>query len=249
MNYFGITDKGIKRSVNQDYILTERIESKECTVIVVCDGLGSSKTGGVASELAARSFVNDVAAGLMSRSHKKPDFRRMLTRACATANDIVYDYSLFDSAFSDFGTTIVGGFVRDDGTACLINVGDSRAYVIRKNGKERVQRITKDHSLVEGLVEAGVLTKEQARNHPQKNVITRAVGSEPEVESDYYRIELKTGDMLMLCSDGLSNYVSEEDMLMEFQKNCNPEFFCRRMIELTYENGAGDNVSVISLVR
>lgn len=249
MNYFSITEKGKVRSENQDYVLTERLESKECTVFVVCDGLGSSKTGGVASELTARSFVNDVAAGLMSRSHRKPDYRRLLKRACATANDITYDYSMFDTAFSGFGTTIVGGFIKDDGAAYLINVGDSRAYLIKKSGRNRVRKITKDHSIVEDLLEAGVITKEQARVHPQKNVITRAVGSEPEVECDYYEAELKSGDMLMLCTDGLSNFVTEEEMLECFKSSADPEEFCRSMIELTYERGARDNVSVISLVK
>lgn len=249
MKYFGITDKGKVRNENQDCYILERVEGKNCTLLVLCDGLGSSRAGGVASDLSSRSFINDVKAKITSRLNHQRDFRKILTDACIAANDLTYEYSLFDEAFKGFGTTMVGGIVRDDGKVFLINVGDSRAYILNRHGKGSVRQITTDNSLVEDLVESGVITREQARNHPQKNVITRAVGSEPVIETDYYEVELKTGEMLMLCSDGLSNLVKDEEMLDYFSLFKQPADFCNALLDLTYERGAKDNVTIISVVR
>ena len=146
------------------------------------------------------------------------------------------------------GTTIVGGVIKSNGKGYIINVGDSRAYLIGHRG-ESIRQITRDHSLVEELVEYGAITKEQAKRHPQRNVITRALGSEANVEPDFYEINLAPGDMLILCSDGLSNIVSDEEMLDYAVEYPEPEILCRALMSKALNRGARDNVTVVVIKR
>lgn len=249
MKYYAITDKGKVRQENQDCFSLKKIETRDSMVVVLCDGMGSSKTGGVASELASKAFADYAEAKLSSRIRKDPDCLQIVRDACAEANSVTYDYSRFDVIFNDFGTTLVGAIIRDSGKTYIANVGDSRAYHVSRRGKGFVKQLTVDNSLVEEMVEAGIITKEQARNHPNKNVITRALGSEPLVECDTYETDLKNGDMLLLCSDGLSNFVTDEEMLECFMLYKDPETFCRTLLDLTFDRGARDNVTIISVVK
>ena len=146
------------------------------------------------------------------------------------------------------GTTIVGGIISENGSGHIINVGDSRAYLISVRHKD-IYQITKDHSLVEDLVEFGAITKEQARTHPQKNVITRAVGSEAEVNADYFEFNLQNSDVLLLCSDGLSNIVSDLEMLDYAVEYGEPELLCRALMDKALNRGASDNVTVVAVTR
>ena len=127
-------------------------------------------------------------------------------------------------------------------------MGDSRAYHISRRSNS-IYQITRDHSLVEELMEAGAITKEQARNHPQKNIITRALGSDYEVECDYYEFSLQTGDCLLMCSDGLSNIVSDLEMLEYAKEYQDPELLCRALMSKALNRGASDNVTVVALMR
>ena len=242
-----MTDKGKIRRSNQDYFSIRRCEAKACSVIALCDGLGGSSGGENASEISTRTFVEYVFSKLTSRTNKNPNYKNVLLNACFSANETVYDYSQFDPELNQMGTTIVGGIVEDGGLVRMINVGDSRAYLISNDFG--ITQITTDHSLVEDLVKSGVISREKARTHPQKNIITRAVGTDPEVQADYYEFNLAPGDMLLLCSDGLSNYVTEEEMLAGYKLDADPEIFCRNMLALTFEKGAGDNVTIISMVN
>ena len=177
MKSFGLTDKGAVRKDNQDSYIIEKCEAKDCLIVALCDGMGGAKAGGLASQLSNKAFVSYIYAKLTSRVNRAIDFRQMLLDACAEANGVAYEYSQFDEAYNGMGTTIVGGVIKSGGSGYIINVGDSRAYYIsRKN--DAITQITRDHSLVEELVEFGAITKEQARVHPQRNVITRALGSE-----------------------------------------------------------------------
>ena len=212
MKSFGLTDKGAVRKDNQDSYIIEKCEAKDCLIVALCDGMGGAKAGGLASQLSNKAFVSYIYAKLTSRVNRAIDFRQMLLDACAEANGVAYEYSQFDEAYNGMGTTIVGGVIKSGGSGYIINVGDSRAYYIsRKN--DAITQITRDHSLVEELVEFGAITKEQARVHPQRNVITRALGSEASVDADYYDFSLQNGDFLLMCSDGLSNMVSDLEML------------------------------------
>lgn len=247
MKSFGLTDKGKVRKNNQDCFCIRRCEPKQCLIAALCDGLGGASSGEIASETALNSFGDYVYAKLTSRVHKNPDIKKVLQDACVEANSTVYDYSLFDVSLNGLGTTLVGGIVEDSGAVRLVNVGDSRAYLFRNTGE--ISQITTDHSLVEDLIRSGVLTREKARKHPQKNIITRAVGTEESVESDYFEAQLYEGDMLLLCSDGLYNYVSEDEMLECFRQYREPEDICQILMALTFERGAGDNVTILSVVN
>ena len=248
MKFFGMTDKGRVRQDNQDCFIIEYCEAKDCVVAALCDGMGGAKAGGLASQLSNKEFVNYIYGKLTSRVSRVVDYKRLLNDACAEANGVAYEYSKFDEAYNGMGTTLVGGVIKSNGEGYLINVGDSRAYLISKR-YDTILQVTRDHSLVEDLVEYGAITKEQAKTHPQRNIITRALGSEAEVEADYYEVSLMPGDMLILCSDGLSNIVSDEEMLDYSAEYLEPEFLCRALMSKALNRGAGDNVTIVVIKR
>ncbi len=247
MKSFGLTDKGSRKD-NQDSFIIERCESQSCLVLALCDGMGGAKAGGVASQLSNKAFVSHIYGRLTARVKKRLDYEALLKEACTEANGVSFEYSQFDEAFNGMGTTLVGGILKFDGSGYIINVGDSRAYQIsRRNHK--ITQITRDHSLVEELLEYGAITEEQARVHPQKNIITRAVGSEAQVEADYYRFSLRSGDIFLLCSDGLSNILTDEEMLSFAEEYPDPEALCHRLMECALEREAKDNVTVIAVTK
>ena len=244
---FGLTDKGRVRKDNQDCFILERCDQKNCLIFGLCDGMGGAKAGGIASQLSNKAFVSYIYSKLTSRLLRSVDYRRILEDACEEANGVSYEYSHFDDAFDGMGTTIVGGVIKNNGNGYIINVGDSRAYLISKRGG--IRQITRDHSLVEELVEAGAITAEQARTHPQKNVITRALGSEARVQCDYFTFTLQSGEVLLLCSDGLSNIVSDLEMLEYAKEFHEPEALCRALMSKALNRGAKDNVTVVAITR
>lgn len=248
MRSFGLTDKGKIRKDNQDSFVIDRCEAKGCIIVSLCDGMGGARAGGLASTLSNKAFVSYIYAKLTSRTNHSPDFKAVLQDACAEANNVSYEYSQFDEAYNGMGTTIVGGVIKDSGNGYIINVGDSRAYHISRKTSS-IYQITKDHSLVEELVEYGAITKEQAKNHPQRNVITRALGSEAKVESDYFEFTLLSGDLLLLCSDGLSNMVTDLEMLDYAKEYQEPELICRALMSKALNRGAKDNVTVVAVMK
>lgn len=248
MQVYGITDKGKVRKNNQDFFSIVRCNSKNCYIVALCDGMGGASAGEIASELSNTFFTSYVNSKITSRINKNIDIRKILIDACVDANSLTYDYSLFDKSLNGMGSTLVGGIIYDNGIVHLINVGDSRAYVISKKSND-ITQITTDHSLVEEFVSSGYLTKEQAENHPEKNLITRAIGTETTIEADYYTLKLAKNDMLLLCSDGLSNLVSNQDMLTYYFIKDDPSMFCNEMLKLTYDRGAGDNVTIIAAIN
>jgi protein phosphatase len=177
---------------------------------IVCDGMGGAKSGNIASTLAVDVFVQEVRRTWTS-GMSADKLEQMLRGAVKLANFTVFDQSQQIEEFDGMGTTLVAVLVR--GThATVINVGDSRAYKVDQDG---IRQITRDHSLVQMMVDRGELTPEMARTYPGKNFITRAIGTEPLVESDVFHLEVKKGDYLLLCSDGLSNTMDEQEMLFE----------------------------------
>lgn len=248
MKSFGLTDKGKIRKDNQDSFIIEKCDAKDCLIVALCDGMGGAKAGGLASQISNREFVSYIYAKLTSRVNKAPDYKQILQDACATANGVAYEYSQFDEAFNGMGTTIVGGVIKNNGNGYIINVGDSRAYHISKRSGT-IYQLTRDHSLVEELVEYGAITKEQAKSHPQRNVITRALGSESNVESDFFEFTLQNGDVLLLCSDGLSNIISDFEMLDYAREYNDPELLCRALMSKALNRDAKDNVTVVAVVK
>ena len=248
MKSYGLTDKGCVRADNQDSFIIERCNAANCLVFALCDGMGGAKAGGLASQLANKAFVSYVYAKLSSRVKRSIDLGKILRDACREANGVAFEYSQFDEAYNGMGTTIVGGVVKDSGIGYIINVGDSRAYHLSTR-HHVITQITKDHSLVEELVECGAITREQARVHPQKNVITRALGSEEDVEPDSFRFTLQSGELLLLCSDGLSNMLTDEELLLFAEDHADPEDLCRALMNEALARGARDNVTVLVVTR
>ena len=248
MKSFGLTDKGSVRKDNQDCFIIERCDAKGCLVLGLCDGMGGAKAGGVASQLSNKAFVSHIYGRLTARVQKRIDYEQLLKEACSEANGVSFEYSQFDEAFHGMGTTLVGGIVKYGGAGYIVNVGDSRAYLITHRGRQ-ITQITRDHSLVEELVEYGAITAEEARVHPQKNIITRAVGSEASVEADYFHFSMKAGDVLLLCSDGLSNTMTDEEIRSFAENGADPETICRDLMDCALERGAKDNVTVLAVVK
>lgn len=243
MDYFGKTDIGKVRKENQDDFSVREDAARHLVAAVVCDGMGGAKAGGLASNLATKTFMDYLDAHLFSSTLKRPSYNNLLTTACAESNGIVYQYSCFDPDYSGMGTTLVGAIIKKD-QAYIINVGDSRAYLIRK---KEIQQITLDHSLVAEMVRRGEITEEQARSHPRKNIITNALGIEGEIQSDLFHTKLHKGDRLLLCSDGITNMISDEEILIYSQINTASEDFVDRLITRALDLGAPDNITALAV--
>ena len=166
---------------------------------------------------------------------------QLLVQAAEAANRAVYLKASANRAYAGMGTTLVGALLREN-TLWVVNVGDSRAYHITK---EAIQRITRDHSVVEDLVQKGEITPEEARHHPQKNLITRALGTTRQVKVDLFQRNVKEGDAILLCSDGLVNEVTDGDIWKETLAGGTPEEICRRLLDRTLAEGAPDNVTIV----
>ncbi len=244
MKSFGITDKGKVRAENQDSYIIENCDRRKSIVVCLCDGMGGAKAGDLASRLACKEYVGKVYETMLSPQYYAGNNEKLLTESCADANGVVYAYSGFGTEYSGMGTTLVGGIVTKK-KAQLINVGDSRAYKLSKNG---ITQISRDHSYVEELVAMGAITRVDAKNHPKKNVITRALGVEASVKSDYFEVELHGGDCILLCSDGLSNTVSDTEMFAAYKAARTPENICRELMNLALSRGARDNVTVVAIM-
>ena len=236
MNCFAQSDRGTVRKENQDRAACAHIRRKGCTVAVVCDGMGGAAGGKLASDLAVSTFLADFRREMMAGSAVEPAMRH----ACDAANRAVYEQSQLSDDFTGMGTTLVAVWISRD-LAVVINVGDSRAYHFTR---EDVRLITRDHSMVAYMVERGELTQEQAKLHPGKNVITRAVGTEPEVEGDVFTCRLRRDECILLCSDGLSNEMADQEMLFEVVHGLSKSDCCQRLLHIAKNRGAPDNVTV-----
>lgn len=234
---WGITDKGAVRTQNQDGFYVD-IPSEQLAVGVVCDGMGGAKAGNIASLVAVETFVEALQNG--AQGEEEPP--AVLAKAAEAANAAVYHRACTEPDCRGMGTTMVAVLMVEH-TAYLLNIGDSRAY--HMNEESGITRLTRDHSVVEDMVARGDITPEEARNHPRKNLITRALGSEERIRADLYEKELQTGDFLLLCSDGLSNIVSDQEMLYEAIHGGEPADCCRRLLEIAMSRGAPDNVTAV----
>ena len=232
MRAFGVTDVGSVRQQNQDAYYHKMGE--EGGLALVCDGMGGAKAGNIASRVAAETFIR-----VMEESDGEPD--AILTQALEIANQTVYETSREHDEYHGMGTTLVAALVKD-GVAHIINVGDSRAYYITETG---IRQVTRDHSVVEDLILRGDITREEARKHPSKNLITRALGAEPEVSGDLFHQPMEPGSVLLLCSDGMSNMVTEQEILYEVIHGGGFDRCCQRLLQITLSRGAPDNVTIV----
>lgn len=239
MQVWGVTDRGAVRQQNQDAYAVKVLEDGK-VIALVCDGMGGARAGNVASTLAVERFMEE----FLKPGQDGPDEERM-GHAASAANQAVYDRSVHDIDCAGMGTTLVA-VLAGEREAVVLNEGDSRCYHINRDG---IILVTRDHSLVEDLVERGELTREQARTHPHKNLITRALGAEPVLMADCFHQPLVEGDCLLLCSDGLSNVVNEQEMLYEVIHGGGDEQCCRRLLDIALSRGAPDNVTAVLVKR
>lgn len=240
MNIWGITDVGAVRHQNQDSYHIELL-AEDMALGIVCDGMGGAKAGNVASQLAVETFLETAKAQPPEQWRNEPE--ALLHFAAEQANGAVHFRANVDADCRGMGTTMVAALVVGD-RAYILNIGDSRCYLVQPEG---ISRITRDHSLVEDLVARGQITPEQARQHPQKNLITRALGAESRLRADLFRQPMEHGDALLLCSDGLSNMVSDQELLYEVLHGGPAEDCCRRLLDIALSRGAPDNVTAVLL--
>jgi len=239
MQYWGITDPGCARTQNQDAYQIE-VLGRNTLLCVVCDGMGGAKSGNVASTLAVDVFVQEI------KRTWKPDMDleesdQMLRSAVKLANFTVYDQAQQFEEFTGMGTTLVAVLIHGK-QATIVNIGDSRCYSITRDG---VRQLTVDHSLVQMMISRGELTPERAKNYPGKNLITRAVGTEAVTNCDIFHRRLEGGECLLLCSDGLSNTMDDQEILFEVVHGAKKESTCERLLAIAKNRGAPDNVTCV----
>ena len=238
MRIWSISDIGLVRHENQDACGTMLIG--EYTAAVVCDGMGGTDGGAVASRLAVATYREQLENLL--RGHMTTEqLKEVSGFAIAAANAAIRDRAQEETSIQSMGTTLVSAIIRGEDVV-VSNVGDSRAYLLSHAG---IRQISKDHSLVESMVKQGNLTKEQAKKHPGRNLITRALGPEESVQDDEFDHKWKQGDFLLLFTDGLVNTVSDQEMLFEIVHTEEPEHCLQRLVDISMSRGAPDNVTAI----
>lgn len=248
------TDVGMKRKVNQDSHITKKYSKKTC-LCVVCDGMGGAKGGEEASKLASKTFVAymdeflEPYIGNKNKQLHSQEIKKALLVGLDLANDAVYRYSRSHMGMKGMGTTLVAVLVIDK-TIFALNVGDSRVYFLKGS---KIKQITKDHSYVQYLIDNGQLTEEEAMTSTNKNIITRAVGTEREVEGDVYKESVTEGTFILLCSDGLANFVDNATMCDIVSNDYNARTIdeiglnvrARKLVDTANANGGSDNITTV----
>lgn len=235
MKVFSITDVGRVRQMNQDYVFaTDEPLGALPNLLVVADGMGGHKAGDFASKFTVETLKEELKLSV------KEDPEEVLKDAVQTANHKLIQTAETDVKLDGMGTTLVAATVIDH-TLHFVNVGDSRLYLINKT----IKQLSRDHSLVEEMLRLGGISEEEAKNHPDKNIITRAIGVKEDVEADYYEFALKKGDVILMCTDGLCNMVSEEDIFAIIKGARDIVEAGQLLINRANENGGKDNIGVV----
>ncbi|MBQ2756548.1 MAG: Stp1/IreP family PP2C-type Ser/Thr phosphatase [Oscillospiraceae bacterium] len=236
------SDTGRIREVNQDMCVVRQMKSGEVFALV-CDGMGGERGGNVASEIACRSMESYIETALEKK--RSGSVGEMLTKAVETANKDVRKAAAGNAELKGMGTTAVGILVRDDCEHLhIVNVGDSRAYQVRGDG---IRQLTHDHSFVQMMVDNGEITEEEARVHPKKHYITRAVGASDSIEADYIAADFKPGDIVLLCSDGFSNYFEINEIYRLLKEDA--ENLPQKLIDAANNRGGADNITVAVITK
>lgn len=238
MEVSSATSVGCIRPLNEDSHFVSVPDSSGTVLAIVADGMGGHNAGEVASGKAVGIVRKDV----LGKCEKNA--KHILMKAVENANREIYEMSRSEKKLSGMGTTMTA-CVAEENSVTAVQVGDSRLYLIRR---DEITQITKDHSLVEMLVESGKITKEEARYHPQKNIITRALGTDKTVDADIYEFATEKDDVILLCSDGLVNMVEDEEILSVIN-NCETlDDAANKLVTAAEEAGGTDNITVI-LIR
>ena len=238
MESYGITDVGIRREVNQDYIYcNDNTIGLLPNLYIVADGMGGHKAGDFASRFSVTVFEKEI------REQKARTIIGSMEGAVRQANEFLLREAAAQSEYAGMGTTLVAGTITDE-RLFVVNIGDSRLYIIRETGQ--IRQITQDHSLVEEKILRGELERKDAKYHPQKNVITRAIGATEQVLPDFFEVELEGISYVVLCSDGLTNMV-EDNIIRDIVLNSDGSIKekAEQLVALANKNGGKDNISVI----
>lgn len=240
MRIYSKTDVGAVRKNNQDAFAAGELKNG-MVWSVVCDGMGGANGG----ELAGQTAVKTISDFIFSSYHSgmsENSIRNMLVSAVETANIKIFDMAASDSKLKGMGTTVVAVIV-DNEKVHIVHAGDSRMYIVRSG---TALQITRDHSIVQNMVESGKITAEEAKSHPNKNVITRALGINETIDTDYDCLSLIDGDIILICTDGLTNYVDTptiEGLIADGPLSSAPE----RLVEAAIAGGGGDNITAVIL--
>lgn len=240
LNLYDKTDIGLVRKTNQDAVKTGYF-SENAVWMVVCDGMGGANGGNVASQLAVEKISEQIAAFDWQHA-TETTVKNLMISAIYSANVTVFDLAEEEKELMGMGTTVVAAVVLN-GVAHIAHAGDSRAYYISSG---TMQQLTTDHSMVQELVNSGELTLQEAQSHPRKNIITRALGVESGINIDYRECEMEENSILLLCTDGLTNYVPDETIL-KIALNTPFTDLAEQLIDAAKEGGGGDNITVAVL--
>ena len=236
------TDKGLVRESNQDAYAVGELPG-EVAWAVVCDGMGGVAGGNIASSLAVK-VISDKITACYNEKMRDSSIKNLLDSAITAANREVYDMGEEQPDLKGMGTTVVCVIVRD-GCVFVAHAGDSRAYIAHGDD---VMQITTDHSMVQDMVDKGEITAEEAEHHPNKNIITRALGVSKKIRIDFDQLDLNDNDTLILCTDGLSNFVSTQDIIEDI-KDGQYYAFADRLVKRANNNGGGDNITVVAISK
>lgn len=235
MKAFAKTDIGAKRQTNQDYIFCSMQPVGSLpNLFIVADGMGGHKAGDLASRYTVEKFLDSV------RGSEAENPISIIEEAVRDANLALMDKAKESIDYEGMGTTlVVATFI--DKSLYIANVGDSRLYIVNNE----IQQITRDHSLVEEMINLGEIDRKNARTHEKKNIITRAIGVDSEVVADFFEVEYSKGDIILMCSDGLSNMIEDEDMKIIINEGNDLSEIANKLIEVANNNGGKDNISVV----
>lgn len=235
MKTFSVTDAGVVREMNQDYYFSsDTAVGNLPNLFIVADGMGGHKAG----DYASRYTIERVVASVSRNTGEEPI--AIIKEAINKANELLVAESREDESKSGMGTTLVIGTIIGN-KLFVANIGDSRLYVVGQN----MRQITRDHSLVDEMVRLGEINADEARVHPDKNIITRAVGTSDHVEADFFEVEITADDTILLCTDGLTNMVRDDEILDIIKKYDNAQAATMQLVKEANANGGRDNITVM----
>lgn len=241
MQYYGMTDTGMQRKENQDRIEIP-LKQNDAKLFIVADGMGGANAGGVASKMAIEYIKNAILDGIEETNYEKENLEELIRKSIVDANRYVYNKAKENKDYSGMGTTVSVALIVKN-KVYIGHIGDSRIYRIRKH---IMRQLTHDHSYVQELVKNGTITKKEAETHPQKNILLKVLGCEPNVEPDVMVKGFIKEDILLLCSDGLTNMVDKDEIYEVVTNEKNKlENACNILVSEAKKNGGYDNISVI----
>jgi protein phosphatase len=234
---FSLTDIGKKRESNQDYVYSSETPVGNLpNLFILADGMGGYNGGDLASQLAVETIVNSC------RDSAEVLPRKIFDEAITLTNTVIREKAASLAELEGMGTTIVCATILEGNVLHIANVGDSRLYIVNE---EFIRQITTDHSYVEEMIKVGSIDRESARNHPKKNIITRAIGADDYIVPDFFTVKLRPGDIILMCSDGLSNMIYDDEIMMIIKKEKDMVSKAESLIAAANNNGGLDNISVI----